>query len=93
MRISMNMKTVPKLIRLSANTTKATKIVVKTDIGDASQFTINKAAKQGDALSITLFTLALEYILKNILKNIETIDKIRTRVLTTKLSLLNRYRM
>lgn len=92
MRISMNMKTVPKLIRLSANTTKATKIVVKTDIGDASQFTINKAAKQGDALSITLFTLALEYILKNILKNIETIDKIRTRVLTTKLSLLNRYR-
>ncbi|CAG9829791.1 unnamed protein product [Diabrotica balteata] len=57
-----------KLRKLIEMTMRTTKISIKTQRGETEEFSINKGMKQGDALSTTLFNLALEYVLRNINK-------------------------
>lgn len=50
-------------------TLSQSRVSAVTRKGEMEEFKINKAVRQGDALSATLFNLALEYVTKKINKN------------------------
>ena len=62
------MKIPAKLRRLIRMTMKSSKMNVITEYGITDSFEINKGVRQGDALSATLFNLALEYVLRKVSK-------------------------
>lgn len=57
-----------KLRKLIKMTLETTRISIKTQKGETTEFTINKGVKQGDALSATLFNMSIEYITRKINK-------------------------
>ncbi|XP_056640928.1 uncharacterized protein LOC130447902 [Diorhabda sublineata] len=56
----------PKLRKLIQCTMKKTTVTVRTQVGNTEEFEINQGVRQGDALSTTLFNLALEYVMRKI---------------------------